>query len=57
MQEISVKILFFNFLFIGSLDLDSMLKYQNILVFLSPVIGKMQFYPILPFMSYLNCIL
>ena len=57
MQEISVKILFFNFLFIGSLDLDSMLKYQNILVFLSPVIGKMQFYPILPFMSHLNCIL
>ena len=27
----------------GSLDLDSILRYQNILVFLSPAIGKMQF--------------
>ena len=45
-----------NFLFIGSLDLDSMLKYQNILVFLYPVIGKMQFWPILPFMGHLNCV-
>ena len=43
MQEIFMKQLFSNFLFIGSLDHDSMLKYQNFLVFLSPVIGKMQF--------------
>ena len=43
MQEIFMKSLFSNFLFIESLDLDSMLKYKNILVFFSPVIDIMQF--------------
>ena len=43
MQVIFMKQLFSNFLFIGSLDLDLMLKYQNILVSLSSVIDKMQF--------------
>ena len=39
-------LLFSNFLFVGSLYLDSMLKYQTILVFFSHVIGEIQFYPI-----------
>ena len=54
MREIFVKYLFSNFLFFQPLDLDSMLKCQNILVFLSPVFSKMQFWPILFVMGHLN---
>ena len=56
MREIFVKSLFSNFLFIRPLDLDAMLKCQNILVFLSPVFGKMQFWPIIFVMGHLYCV-